>query len=115
MVTAGFRCAPGLPQAIAVKTPHITAKAHAEVMTIQPAFSAFVFLRSTLATTPSPSRIRTMVPRNSPSQGEVIRRASKIAPCILEHIHLGGADILRESAEQKKRPGVSPGLFRTSL
>src|SRR6267154_2099557 len=71
-VTAGFRCASLLPQAIAVKTPHMTANAQPVVMTIHPLPSAFDFFRSTAATTPSPSKIRIRVPRNSPSQGDVI-------------------------------------------
>src|SRR5215470_12905093 len=71
-VTAGFRCASLLPQAIAVNTPHITANAHPAVITIHPLFSAFDFLSSTAATTPSPSRIKISVPRNSPSHGDVM-------------------------------------------
>src|SRR5271165_6743491 len=75
-VTAGFRCAPGLPQAIAVKTPEITAIAQPVVMTIQPEFSAFDFFNNTPATTPSPIRINTSVPMNSPNQGESIYLSS---------------------------------------
>src|SRR5262244_3580231 len=71
-VTAGFKCASLLPQAIAAKTPHITANAQPAVITIQPLASAFDFLSSTAATTPSPSKIKINVPRNSPSQGDVI-------------------------------------------
>src|SRR6516162_5861856 len=55
---------------MAVKTPHITAKAQPAVMTIQPEFSALDFLRSTAATTPSPNKTSTSVPMNSPNQGE---------------------------------------------
>ena len=55
-VTAGLMCAPGLPQAIAVKIPAITARPHPVVMTIQPEPSPFDFLRRTLATTPSPKQ-----------------------------------------------------------
>src|SRR5207244_7166005 len=71
---AGFKSASLLPQAIAVNTPAITANAHPAVITIQPPLSAFDRLSSTAATTPSPSKIRIMVPRNSPSHGEVIDR-----------------------------------------
>src|SRR5208283_5709490 len=39
-VTAGLICAPGLPQAMAVNTPHMTASAHPVLMTSQPEFSA---------------------------------------------------------------------------
>src|SRR5215469_16721408 len=62
-----------LPHTITVKTPAITASAQPVAMTIQPAFSAFDLLSSTLATTPSPSRIKTSVPMNSPKKGEIIR------------------------------------------
>src|ERR1700758_4837734 len=62
-------CASGLPQAMAVKTPHITANAQPAVIAIQPEFSALDFLRRTPATTPSPSKMRTRVPINSPNQG----------------------------------------------
>src|SRR6516162_6415189 len=65
-VTAGLMKASRLPQAIAVNTPAITANAHPLVITIQPAPSAFERFSRTLATTPSPSRIKTSVPMNSP-------------------------------------------------
>src|SRR5215469_11008466 len=73
-VTAGFKCASLLPQAMAVNTPAITANAHPAVITIQPPLSAFDRLSSTAATTPSPNKIKIIVPRNSPSHGEVIDR-----------------------------------------
>src|SRR5437868_9470405 len=57
---------PGAPAIRAVMIPHRTANAHAVVTTIQPPSFAFDLPRSTPATTPSPSRIRTIVPRNSP-------------------------------------------------
>src|SRR6267378_6084929 len=66
IVTAGFRCASPLPQAIAVNTPAITANAQPLVITIQPAPSAFERLSKTFATTPSPSNTRMSVPMNSP-------------------------------------------------
>src|ERR1035441_7582899 len=66
-VTAGFRW-PSPPQAIAVNTPAITATAHPVEITIHPAPSALDFLSRTLATTPLPRRINTMVPMNSRSE-----------------------------------------------
>ena len=68
-VTAGLIWASELPQAMAVKTAAITAKANPVVMTIQPEPYAFDFLRSTPATTPLPSNTRTSVPINSPKNG----------------------------------------------
>src|SRR3712207_3439461 len=47
-------------------TAPATPIAHPKVMTIQPEFSALEFLSRTPATTPSPSRIRSIVPINSP-------------------------------------------------
>src|SRR3712207_5731471 len=47
-------------------TATATPIAHPKVMTIQPEFSALEFLSRTPATTPSPSRIRSIVPINSP-------------------------------------------------
>jgi hypothetical protein len=41
-------------------------------MAIQPAFSALDLCSSTPATTPSPNRIRIIVPMNSPIIGEAI-------------------------------------------
>src|SRR5215472_3066146 len=77
-VTAGLMCASGLPKATAVKMPHNTANAQPVVMTIQPAPSAFERFSSTLATTPSPNRISTSVPANSPTNGEFMSpRVSK--------------------------------------
>src|SRR5215475_4106398 len=50
----------------------MTAKAQPAVMTIQPEPSAFDRFNRTLATTPSPSRINTRVPMNSPRNGDAI-------------------------------------------
>ena len=61
------RAATGAPMARATKMPDITANAHPAVVASQPAFWAFERLRSTPATTPSPSSTRIIVPRNSPS------------------------------------------------
>jgi hypothetical protein len=61
-----------LPQAMAANTPPTTAKAQPAVITIQPLPSAFDRFKSTHATTPSPSKISTRVPTNSPRIGEVI-------------------------------------------
>src|ERR1043166_4764632 len=74
MVTAGFRCAALLPQAIAVKTPAITANAQPAVITIHPLPSAFDRFSTTPATTPSPSKTSIMVPRNSLSLAGRISR-----------------------------------------
>src|SRR5439155_4024078 len=74
IATSIFNCATHHPQAIAMNTPAITQNAHPDVITIHPPLSAFDRLSSTAATTPSPSKIRIMVPRNSPSHGEVIDR-----------------------------------------
>src|SRR5678815_1452417 len=61
-VTAGLRCASGLPHAIAVNTPVITAKAHPAVIATHPAPSALLRLSSTLATTPSVSYTHLTLP-----------------------------------------------------
>ena len=66
IVTAGLRCATPPVTATLERMPMRTAMAHANVMTIQPALWAFDLFRSTPATTPSPSRIRTAVPMTSP-------------------------------------------------
>src|ERR1700736_5716266 len=71
-VTAGLICAAGLPHATAVQIPATTAIPHAVVITIQPEFSPLVFFSRTLATTPSPKRINTSVPMNSPIKGPCI-------------------------------------------
>src|SRR5580658_6749520 len=65
-VTAGLRAASGLPHATAANTPKTTAKAHPAAIASQPAPAALDLLSNTLATTPSPNRIRTAVPTNSP-------------------------------------------------
>src|ERR1043165_7598475 len=65
MVTAGFKCAfPPTPNE--VNTPTNTAIAQAVVITIQPELLPFILPSRTLATTPSPSRIRNIVPTTSP-------------------------------------------------
>src|ERR1017187_2747918 len=65
-VTAGLMCASGLPQAMAVKTPVITAKAHPAVMASQPVPSALLRLSNMLATAPLPMRMRISVTRDAP-------------------------------------------------
>src|SRR3954447_7525729 len=97
-VTAGFKCASALPQAIAVKTPVITANAHPVVITIQPAPSALLFLSRTLATTPLPIRMRTSVPMNSPKNLDVI--------CALEPVERSRNRLLPESVQL-----LPPGRF----
>ena len=62
-MTAGLRCAPLIGPA--TTTPTKTANAHAAVMTIQPAFWDFDFASRTPATTPSPRRTRSPVPKTS--------------------------------------------------
>src|ERR1700675_2785359 len=52
----------------------MTANPHPAVMTIQPLPSAFERFSKTAATTPSPSRIIIIVPRNSPRNGDVIEK-----------------------------------------
>ena len=64
-----------------VSTPQSTAKAQPAVMTIQPAFSALDCLRRTPATTPSPSRMTTRVPRNSPKKGDSMGTLSRVRKC----------------------------------
>src|SRR5881392_1485436 len=69
MVTAGFRCAPlKLPTAY---TATVTPNAQPAVMTIQPAFWPLVLLSTTLATTPSPRMISSMVPSSSARKGGI--------------------------------------------
>ena len=79
-VTAGFRCASGLPHAIAVNTPAITANAHPAVIASHPVPSALLPFSSTLATEPLPIRIRTIVPMNSPKNLDAIA-SSCMNPC----------------------------------
>src|ERR1035437_860139 len=71
-VTAGLRCASGLPQAMAVNTPVITAKAHPAVIASHPPPSALLRLSNMLATAPLPIRMRTIVPMNSPKNLDAI-------------------------------------------
>src|SRR5580698_968781 len=54
----------------AVNTPAMTAKHQPVVITIQPDFSPLVCRNTTFATTPLPSRIMIIVPRNSPRNAE---------------------------------------------
>src|ERR1700742_1632795 len=74
-VTAGFKW-PSLPIASAVNTPAMTAKHQPVVITIQPLFSPFVCRSTTFATTPLPSKIMIIVPKNSPKNAECI-----LSPC----------------------------------
>src|SRR5256886_1140972 len=69
MVTAGFKCAPlKLPTAY---TATATPNAQPAVMTIHPAFWPLVLLSTTLATTPSPRMINSMVPSSSARKGGI--------------------------------------------
>src|SRR5215207_8493942 len=63
---------PGPPNACETYTPLITAKAQPAVITIQPAFCALDLFSKTPATTPSPSRIRIIVPNSSPKNGDIL-------------------------------------------
>ena len=60
MVTAGLRCAPLIRPT--EYTANATATPHPKVITIQPLFWPLVRLRTTFATTPSPSRTSSIVP-----------------------------------------------------
>ena len=51
----------------------------AVAMAIQPAFSALDLCSSTPATTPSPNRIKIIVPMNSPTTGEDIAETSVVS------------------------------------
>src|SRR6266566_9681171 len=69
MVTAGFKCAPlNVPTAY---TATVTPNPQPAVMTIHPAFWPFVLLSTTLATTPSPRMINSMVPSSSARNGGI--------------------------------------------
>src|SRR5579864_1345394 len=79
-VTAGLMWASGLPQAIAAKTPAITATPHPVEMTIHPPPWPLDFVKSTLATVPFPSRTRTRVPMNSPMSRGSMRYKPPLSP-----------------------------------
>src|SRR6266478_1184680 len=69
IVTAGFKCAPlKLPTAY---TATATPNAQPAVMTIHPALWPLVLLSTTLATTPSPRMISSMVPSSSARKGVI--------------------------------------------
>src|SRR6266480_4937383 len=69
IVTAGFKCAPlNAPTAY---TATATPNAHPAVMTIHPLFWPLVLLSTTLATTPSPRMINSMVPSTSARKGGI--------------------------------------------
>jgi len=78
-----------LPQRIAVKMPQSTAKHQPAVMASHPLPSALERLSSTPATTPSPRRMSTMVPRNSPSRGERIDYGFSVmtVDCVAERVY----------------------------
>src|SRR4029077_7425953 len=69
MVTAGFRCAP--LKAPTAYTATATPNPQPAVMTIHPAFWPLVLLSTTLATTPSPRMISSMVPSTSARKGGI--------------------------------------------
>src|SRR5437016_2601522 len=69
IVTAGFKWAPlKLPTAY---TATVTPNPQPAVMTIHPAFWPLVLLSTTLATTPSPRMISSMVPSSSARKGGI--------------------------------------------
>src|SRR6266571_1132920 len=69
IVTAGFKCAP--LKAPTAYTATATPNAHPAVMTIHPLFWPLVLLSTTLATTPSPRMINSMVPSTSARNGGI--------------------------------------------
>src|SRR5256885_5227108 len=69
MVTAGFKCAP--LKAPTAYTATATPNPQPAVMTIHPPFWPLVLLSTTLATTPSPRMINSMVPSSSARKGGI--------------------------------------------
>src|SRR6266496_6380732 len=69
IVTAGLRWAPLKPPTAYTATA--TPNAQPAVMTIQPPFWPLVLLSTTLATTPSPRMINSMVPSSSARKGGI--------------------------------------------
>src|SRR5882762_6853015 len=69
MVTAGFKWAP--LKAPTAYTATATPNPQPAVMTIHPAFWPLVLLSTTLATTPSPRMISSMVPSTSARKGGI--------------------------------------------
>src|SRR5882672_1777796 len=69
MVTAGFKWAP--LKAPTAYTATATPNPQPAVMTIHPAFCPLVLLSTTLATTPSPRMISSMVPSSSARKGGI--------------------------------------------
>src|SRR5580698_5276415 len=92
----------------AVNTPAMTAKHQPVVMTIHPDFSPFVCRNTTFATTPLPSNIMIIVPRNSPRNAECmlspslffLSRPLKFLLFLLGPIQ-GAANRLLPGAEQR--------------
>src|SRR5882724_11767102 len=103
-VTAGLMWAPGLPKAMAVNIPATTAIPHPVVMAIHPEFSPFDFFSRTVATTPSPSKIRTSVPMNSPRNGPCIVCGP---PCVYDVQPLKGHLILQFAVSLKRYPDTN--------
>src|SRR2546422_1362468 len=69
MVTAGFKCAP--LKAPTAYTATATPNPQPAVMTIHPLFWPLVLVSTTLATTPSPRMINSMVPSSSARKGGI--------------------------------------------
>src|SRR6266446_1223035 len=89
---------------MAVNIPATTAIPHPVVMAIHPAFSPFDFFSRTLATTPSPSKISTNVPMNSPRNGPCILRGP---PCGYDELPLKGHLILKPTVSLKRDPDTN--------
>jgi len=81
-VTAGFISACGAPAAIAVKTPKITPNPHPVAIAVHPAPSALDSFNRTLATTPEPKIIKTMVPKNSPNKFVIVKPPHSLLVCL---------------------------------
>src|SRR5258707_1162940 len=75
MVTAGFKCAP--LKAPTAYTAIATPNPQPAVMTIHPEFWPLVLLSTTLATTPSPRMINSMVPSTSARKGVMGLRSAR--------------------------------------
>src|SRR3712207_4298316 len=109
-------------------TATATAIAHPQVMTIQPEFSALEFLSRTAATTPSPSRMRSIVPINSPryacirspflewpSGRDVARRAQVVLHLVVELEQRDGEASHLERGHVVPYVGHPPHLYALAL
>src|SRR5918998_2387562 len=83
---------------------------HPKVITIQPEFSALEFLSSTPATTPSPRRIRIIVPINSARYASI--RASLLERSSGRHVARRAQVVLHLVVELEQRYGETRHLQR---